>query len=408
MKIASYTAVGKRTNNEDYSGTGNGLFIVCDGVGGSEKGEVASRFVVEALLSAFSGISGEPVNKSLIQKIITEVQHSLNQRLTNHPSEKGMGTTLALLIISGHALHIAHIGDSRVYFIRPAQQQYWHTTDHSYVQELVKAGIISEEEALVHSRKNQITRAIQANTEGNAADADVVKITEIQAGDLFFICSDGVLEAYTEQLLVNLLAENELTVEQKILSIQERCLKFSNDNNTAILIEIEAGDSFNSNVNEQIHFKKLINVPQEMLTSIPEPDENSLKDAEVEIQIENIMESTEEQKKPLIKGKKQIKFIRWFFVIAVAATALWYFYNILGANILNSKTKKESSGTVKQINNSADAEAWRKALDENTIDSYEKYLRSFPEGKQKNSARQKIESLQKETALPETNDNPVE
>lgn len=257
MKISTYSAIGRRINNEDYLAYKNGIFILCDGVGGSEKGEVASRFVTESLLQDLDENLENSLNEINIQLYIAKTQYALNLRLNEKPDESGMGTTLALLILKPGSGYIAHIGDSRVYFMRPLKQEYWHTKDHSLVQQLVDAGIITEAKTRTHPKKNIITRAIQANFENKVVNADIVKLNEIEAGDLFFLCSDGVMEAFDDEALSKILFRNDLSIEGKLNIIKESCADKSSDNNTAILIEIEAGDMFDGGANENLIMRKL-------------------------------------------------------------------------------------------------------------------------------------------------------
>ena len=109
----------------------------------------------------------------------------------NHPEAKGMATTLTMVSVGASGITLAHIGDSRIYQFRQGEIIY-QTEDHSLVNSLVKLGKISKEEALTHPQKNVIIRAIQGSE--HPTEADVVILKDIQAGDYFFMCTDGVLE----------------------------------------------------------------------------------------------------------------------------------------------------------------------------------------------------------------------
>jgi hypothetical protein len=149
-----------------------------------------------------------------------------------------MGTTLTLVAFTPAGLIAAHIGDSRIYLVTQAKQQYWRTTDHSYVAELVKAGIITEAEARTHSMRNRISRAIVGDADRKTDQPDIVEVTNLQRGDLVLLCTDGVLEAFDDEQLLRLLTTERRTVEEKIEAIRKGCQVASHDNNTALLIEI--------------------------------------------------------------------------------------------------------------------------------------------------------------------------
>lgn len=239
IQSSYYTEQGQRLNNEDFVAFSERVFVVCDGVGGQAKGEVASRYVAENLVANLSSMPPEVLSKALVQRAIFEVQQGLNRKADAEPETKGMGTTLTLVVFTPEGLIAAHIGDSRIYLVSQTKQQYWRTTDHSYVAELVKAGIINEEEARTHSMRNRISRAIVGDSERKTDQPDIVEVTNLQRGDLVLLCSDGVLEAFDDVKLLQLLADKGLSVEQKIAEIRKGCLGVSRDNNTALLLEVE-------------------------------------------------------------------------------------------------------------------------------------------------------------------------
>ncbi len=394
MKISPYSAIGRRTNNEDFLAYAKGIYIVCDGVGGSEKGEVASRFVAENLLQGFDEALDEPFNKSSIQQRITITQHALNARLIEKPEEKGMGTTLTLFALKPKGAHIAHIGDSRVYFIRPSKGEYWHTKDHSLVQELVDAGIITEAKARTHPKKNHITRAIQANAENKAVKADIVKLNEIEEGDLFFLCSDGVLEAFDDDTLIKLMLRTDLSIETKLDIIKEGCSKDSSDNNTAILLEIEAKDVFNNGANEELIMRKLSN-PKEL--TISELDVEAENDEDMQpyiLEATDIEEHTEESISKKIRGiRLKGKLIKWLFFLLVAVAGIAFAASVLKGKQKKEPEKKENTGKSVTVDNSKESNDYTSAEKLNTIAAYNQYLEKYPTGSNANKARRNIEKL---------------
>ena len=230
---------GRRANNEDsmYPTLDEGtvedrLFIVCDGVGGAAKGDVASKIACETFSNLFQKATiSDP---HFVESALKKVEDRFQEYTENNPNAAGMGTTLTLLHLHNNGATVAHIGDSRIYQIRNGQILY-RSEDHSYVQDLVKSGIISPEQARTHPKRNVITRAIQGNLHRTQADTYIIQ--DIQAGDYFFLCSDGILESITDPQLCMLLTE-PMTNEEKIKQINTLCETHSRDNYTCYLIEI--------------------------------------------------------------------------------------------------------------------------------------------------------------------------
>jgi len=397
MKITTYSGIGRRSNNEDYLIHSKGIYIVCDGVGGSAKGEVASRFVAETLLENCKGIPDEPLNKTTIQQLIAETQKALNARLLEKPEENGMGTTLTLLSLKPDSVHLAHIGDSRVYFIRPAKEVYWHTKDHSLVQELVDADIITEAKARTHPKKNHITRAIQANAEGKVVAADILKINEIAEGDLFFLCSDGVMEAFDDDALIKLLFRNDLSLESKLDIIKEACAKDSSDNNTAILIEIEAADAFSHGSNEELKMRKLSENPEIIVTeSVESPNESDENEVFI-IQATDIEEHTDQSvSSKLQRLKMPAKFVKWLFISVVVIIGIAYMATkMMDKSGKETKDQNQNESNTIVIKNDPERKAFETAKNTNTIVAFEKYLNDHSSGTQKRSAEKLLEELLK-------------
>ncbi|MCB5247233.1 MAG: protein phosphatase 2C domain-containing protein, partial [Candidatus Cloacimonetes bacterium] len=153
LRAANISDIGKnpaRTKNEDYFGHFQGefgdLFLVCDGMGGHEGGEVASRLAVESIRTYFETnyIPGEEL--AVIAQSIDFAQRKIIERIEQEPGLAGMGTTLVLLLIHGVSYYIAHSGDSRIYLSRDGALIQL-TKDHSEVQMMVESGIITREQA---------------------------------------------------------------------------------------------------------------------------------------------------------------------------------------------------------------------------------------------------------------------
>ncbi len=241
-KPIALNEIGQRENNEDSlypkineASNTDSLFIVCDGVGGSAKGEVASSIVCNEIPAYFIANKLISSDESSVKLAVEKAETSIDKYLVENPMAHGMGTTLTLLHLHENGATIAWCGDSRVYQIR-GEEILYKTIDHSFVNEMLKAGVITPEEAIDHPKKNVITRAIQGQSV-KKAKVDVHIIDDIKKGDLFFLCSDGVLESFDDTKLVDLLS-GEITLEQKAKEVKEVCEKNSKDNFTFYLVEV--------------------------------------------------------------------------------------------------------------------------------------------------------------------------
>ena len=233
---------GRRPNNEDYiyplselANTNQDLFIVCDGVGGSDKGEIASSLACESIQTFFSTfLEGDP-SEEFINKAVQYTETRFDEYLANNPEAKGMATTMTLAYVGNSGIMVAHIGDSRIYQFRNGQIIF-QTDDHSLVNEWVKKGMISTEEAFHHPRKNIITRAIHGTE--NSIKADVVHLTDIQPNDYLFMCTDGVTDCMTNDTLAQLFATNR-TPEGIKNAIIDICIKESRDNYSFYILPVQ-------------------------------------------------------------------------------------------------------------------------------------------------------------------------
>lgn len=239
-KIQSYhfQNQGQREYQEDffYVDKENRLFIICDGIGGSKHGEVASKIVVKTIVDQFKSFK-QNVTKEVISKFIKNALNKLNQVAAADPDFEGMGTTLALLYILKNKAIIAHIGDSRVYYIRN-KKDWLVTKDHSVVRELYDAGILkSENEMFVHPYKNRITKALKANIDFDQIKPDISVLKTVFENQIFIICSDGAIEHHLSQELVDHFTNDNIPFDSLWNSFQLICQENSLDNNTCILVK---------------------------------------------------------------------------------------------------------------------------------------------------------------------------
>jgi len=234
---------GKRANNEDcihplseLANPGQRLFIVCDGVGGAEKGEVASALACESFQTFFATfLDGNDPSEEFVNKAVQYTESCFEKYLSQYPDARGMATTLTLLYIGESGVTVAHIGDSRIYQLRKGKIIY-KTADHSYVQSLIDAGEITKEEAAVHPKKNIITRAICGAAHSVNADVDFIR--NIQDGDFFFLCTDGVTDCFPDDKLSGLFATGRSAEAIKDLLI-ERCSIESKDNFSFYILPVQ-------------------------------------------------------------------------------------------------------------------------------------------------------------------------
>lgn len=235
--------LGQRSNQEDSlypspgSAPGRGpLYILCDGMGGHAAGEVASQTVCDAMSRYVQ--SHFPVNGSFGQEdfsaALEYAYDALDEKDTD--DEKKMGTTLTFALFHAGGCFVGHIGDSRVYHIRPSEKKVLFVTkDHSLVNDLVELGEMTPEEAKTSNRKNVITRAVQPHQD-KRVQADCVNLTDLKEGDYLYLCSDGMLEQMEDQEIVNILSLKKQDTEK--IRILKGATQDNRDNHSAHLVRI--------------------------------------------------------------------------------------------------------------------------------------------------------------------------
>lgn len=281
-KPCALNEIGKRANQEDSIFPSKGmadessrLFLVCDGMGGHENGEVASRLVCDTFASVLQDVDDESIDADKFKQALSAAYDALDSEDPDPMSTRKMGTTLTFLHLADSKVVVAHMGDSRVYHIRPHTDNpiVYRTNDHSLVNELVRAELITPEEALTHPRRNVITRAMQPNLE-RRYDADVREFFDVLPGDYFFMCSDGILESLRDDVLIEILRRDD-TDDQKMEAIRQLCEESSNDNFSAYLVPIEEGIAYDPSMGvsiaevSQVDAVELAEVPE---VEHPEPE----------------------------------------------------------------------------------------------------------------------------------------
>lgn len=232
----------KRTCNEDAFfvstqaiGPLPNLYVVADGMGGHNAGDYASYLAVEYLYE-FIRDHGEIIFNSqddivqFLKRAVTHVNHKLFQKSIENPAYQGMGTTLTVSTIIDNRIYIAHVGDSRLYTIN-TEGMVQVTRDHSYVQEMVNKGYISQQEAKKHPKRNVITRAIGTYKKVQV-DTYNSPLEDVQ---YILLCSDGITSMLSDDEIHQIIIDDG-DLEQKV----DELIRFANnrggvDNITVVL-----------------------------------------------------------------------------------------------------------------------------------------------------------------------------
>lgn len=244
----AFSQIGQRSTNQDtlYPSVGMAaeetqLFLVCDGMGGADKGEVASQLLCEAVVAYVSAMNNPVLNTVHMRSAIKWAYDAYGNYLQQHPFVNRMGSTLALVQLHEQGATVAHLGDTRVYQLRDGKIIF-QTQDHRQVNDMVEAGIITATQAVTHPWRNRLSRAVvlaSADVDSpNRSVADCVVLTDIQPGDYFFMCTDGVLETIDNGTLEMLLA-SEMPDQAKIQALLSMCSEQTKDNYSGYLIGIQ-------------------------------------------------------------------------------------------------------------------------------------------------------------------------
>jgi serine/threonine protein phosphatase PrpC len=238
--FGNHSDVGKKRKiNQDSFGTAKNdwgeIFIVADGMGGHKGGEVASKITVDHMCNAFKIASKDTSPVVFLERTINSANDTVLAKAQEGPEYEGMGTTIVAVIIKDNEAHIAHVGDSRLYLFR-YNQPFFKTKDHSFVQDLVDQGLISEAEAETHPNKNRILQAI-----GTGQVKPDITTQTLYKGDHILICSDGLSGEVNETELFNELNSSKPMVASKSL-VDLANERGGPDNITVIAIHIDKGE----------------------------------------------------------------------------------------------------------------------------------------------------------------------
>jgi protein phosphatase len=244
----------RRSSNEDSYCTRPdlGLFVVADGMGGHVAGEVASRVAVETIQAFIADTAGADKNRtwpfpfepniSVEGNRLKGAFRLANRRIASAMDDsadlRGMATTASAVLAGKKAVCLAHVGDSRIYSMRDGSLQQL-THDHSWVEEQVRAGTMTEAAAKQHPWRNVVTRALSGGTD---PDIDTVEIVPTPH-ERFLLCSDGLSGVVSREEIEQILGDRALSLDE----ICDRLVAAANegggpDNVTALVIEVAAGD----------------------------------------------------------------------------------------------------------------------------------------------------------------------
>lgn len=260
-RLTPYTIFeqGARDYQEDYlspkhneASQSDRVFILCDGMGGHSAGEVASRIVCETMSASVKKNSPDSegsFSDDIFRQALNDAYDVLDD--ADDGAVKKMGTTMTFLKFHSDGCTVAHIGDSRVYHIRPGKTMedtriLFQTRDHSLVNDLVRIGEMTPEEARTSRQKNVITRAIQPNMERRSS-ADIHHISDILPGDYFLMCSDGILENMEDNHIRNIFSEQGGDALTKV-DIITKATAENRDNHSAFIIRIDDVEGNTGNI----------------------------------------------------------------------------------------------------------------------------------------------------------------
>lgn len=287
--IYSFQQLGNRENQEDSRypdsdspSIGESAFIVCDGIGGCDDGHLASSTVcncIGELLSLHKNTDNFPEED--FSNILKQAYKALDD--VSLKFNTNLGTTLSFVAIHRGGIFTAHLGDSRIYQIRPGEGITYRSEDHSLVNALLRSGNISPDEISGHPKRNIIIRSMFSKS--GTSDKDnptVLNIKNIVPGDYILLCSDGVIDKITDEDLIALYSSS-LSDENKLKQLSKIC-KESSDNNTAIQICIGVIDNEeeDSMLEESLEEEEDLCVNTEQITT---DDEDSVH--ELPLTIEN-------------------------------------------------------------------------------------------------------------------------
>jgi PPM family protein phosphatase len=228
-----------REQNEDSLFAGSTVFAVADGMGGHAAGEVASATALEPI-EALDGrhFSSATEAQTALVEAIAAANDTVVRKAIDTPELRGMGTTLTAVLLRAGRLHLAHVGDSRAYLVRGGEISQL-TTDHTLVEQLIREGRLSRDQAATHPQRSVITRAIGVDRQ---VEVDSLPPLELHPGDQILLCSDGLSGPVSDEAIAEILTDIEDGA-----AAAEALIKAANgaggpDNITVVLLRVGAID----------------------------------------------------------------------------------------------------------------------------------------------------------------------
>jgi protein phosphatase len=301
----------KRRRNEDAYVCEPPLFAIADGMGGAQAGEVASRLAAAALKESGARTLG---GERRISDLIQEANRRVYDRSSTDPKTSGMGTTITVALVENGNVAFGHVGDSRAYLIRDGRMEQV-TEDHSLVNELMKSGKLSREEAESHPQRSVITRALGTDPD---VDADTFTI-EAKAGDVFLLCSDGLTDMVGEREILGLVERNRSDINAALKSLVKAANRSGGEDNiTVVAFEIAEGESLAHDGETR----------ENVLVASARDEEDTLTEADAVPTVDTAVVSTAEIQAELEAKERQDRakrrrlrrrIVAWLVLVAIAA-----------------------------------------------------------------------------------------
>ena len=210
------------------------FFVVCDGVGGNDHGEVASSLVCETFER---NLRNEDCSKLTAKEVKALIQEAFKTLYSNRAISTSMATTLAFMATTDKGMLLAHMGDTRIYQIRKGNGVIYQTKDHSLVNDLLDSGKITLEEASNHPKSHVITKCLfVTDNKKRYLSPTIALIHDVRPHDIFLLCTDGVYNKVSNNMLTQILTSN-YSLKDRANELATLC-KDSDDNNSAYVVEI--------------------------------------------------------------------------------------------------------------------------------------------------------------------------
>ncbi len=214
-----------------------GLYAVADGMGGHAAGEIASELAIQSLAGALRSASreGPAADAADARRRLEAAVAAANQKIcasiAGHDDRRGMGTTIVVLLTLRDLVIVGHVGDSRAYLLRDGQLRLL-TSDHSWVNEQVRLGLISQQEAYRHPMRNVVTRALGSRGEVTPELAE----ERLRSGDAFLLCSDGLNVMLTDDLIRDALLSHRNDPEAACRALVDAANERGGEDNTTVVV----------------------------------------------------------------------------------------------------------------------------------------------------------------------------